>query len=107
MGGNGHSMGGHPGGHPQGGGPGYGGGPQQMSPAMTQPMAIPYALFLAAGPALAVPFAMVTAWPRFGSFTARIGIGRLPEETMRPAELLALALPAIESAMPLHQPRSV
>jgi membrane glycosyltransferase len=75
--------------------------------AMTQPMAIPYALFLAAGPALAVPFAMVTAWPRFGSFTARIGIGRLPEETMRPAVLLPLALPAIESAMPLQQPSSV
>jgi membrane glycosyltransferase len=75
--------------------------------AMTQPAAIPYALFLAAGPALAIPFAMVTAWPRFGSFTARIGIGRLPEETMRPAVLLPLALPAIESAMPLQQPSSV
>ena len=37
--------------------------------AMTQPAAIPYALFLAGGPALAVPFAMMTAWPRFGSFT--------------------------------------
>ena len=36
--------------------------------AMTQPAAIPYALFLAAGPALAIPFAMITAWPRFGSF---------------------------------------
>ena len=75
--------------------------------AMTQPAAIPYALFLAGGPALAVPFAMVTAWPRFGSFTSRIGIGRLPEETMRPAVLLPLALPAIESAMPLQQPSSV
>jgi membrane glycosyltransferase len=75
--------------------------------AMTQPAAIPYALFLAAGPALAVLFAMITAWPRFGSFTARIGIGRLPEETMRPAVLLLLALPAIESALPLQQPSSV
>jgi membrane glycosyltransferase len=75
--------------------------------AMTQPAAIPYALFLAGGPALAVPFAMMTAWPLFGSFTARIGIGRLPEETVTPAALLALALPAIESAMPLHQPSSV
>jgi membrane glycosyltransferase len=75
--------------------------------AMTQPAAIPYALFLAAGPALAVLFAMITAWPRFGSFTARIGIGRLPEETMRPAVLLLLALPAIESAIPLQQPSSV
>ena len=75
--------------------------------AMTQPAAIPYALFLAGGPALAIPLAMMTAWPRFGSFAARIGIGRLPEETMRPAVLLALALPAIELAMPLHQPSSV
>jgi membrane glycosyltransferase len=75
--------------------------------AMTQPAAIPYALFLAGGPALAVPFAMMTGWPLFGSFTARIGIGRLPEETVTPAALLALALPAIESAMPLHQPSSV
>jgi membrane glycosyltransferase len=75
--------------------------------AITQPAAIPYALFLAGGPALAVPLAVMTAWPPLGSLAARIGIGRLPEETMRPAALLALALPAIESAMPLHQPSSV
>ena len=75
--------------------------------AITQPVAIPYALFLAAGPALAVPFAMITAWPPFGSFSARIGIGRLPEETARPAVLLALALPAIEMAAPLPRPSSV
>ena len=31
--------------------------------ALTHPGAIPYALFLAAGPALAIPFAIVTAWP--------------------------------------------
>ena len=30
--------------------------------------AIPYALFLAAGPALAVPFAMITAWPAVRKF---------------------------------------
>jgi membrane glycosyltransferase len=71
--------------------------------AMMQPAAIPYALFLAAGPALAIPFAMITAWPRFGSFAARIGIGRLPEETTQPPVLLSLALPAI----PLQQPTSV
>jgi membrane glycosyltransferase len=75
--------------------------------AMTQPAAIPYALFLAGGPALAIPFAMMTAWPRLGSFAARIGIGRLPEETARPAVLLALALPAIEQAAPLPRPSSV
>jgi len=75
--------------------------------AVTQPAAIPYALFLAAGPALAIPFAMITAWPLLGSVAARIGIGRLPEETERPAVLLALALPAIESAAPSPRPSSV
>jgi membrane glycosyltransferase len=75
--------------------------------ATTQPTAIPYALFLAGGPALAVPFAMMTAWPPFGSFAARIGIGRLPEETTRPVVLLALALPAIEMAAPVPRPSSV
>jgi membrane glycosyltransferase len=75
--------------------------------AVTQPAGIPYALFLAAGPALAIPFAMMTAWPLLGSFAARVGIGRLPEETERPAVLLALALPAIESAAPLPRPSSV
>jgi membrane glycosyltransferase len=73
--------------------------------AMTQPAAIPFALFIAGGPALAIPFAMITAWPWLGSLAARVGIGRLPEETARPAVLLALALPAIESPAP--RPSSV
>jgi membrane glycosyltransferase len=75
--------------------------------AMTQLAAIPYMLFLAGGLALAVPFATITAWPLLGSVAARIGIGRLPEETMRPAVLLDLALPAIEAAAPVPQPSSV
>lgn len=75
--------------------------------AVTQPAAIPYALLLAGGPALAIPFAMMTAWPWLGSLAVRIGIGRLPEETTRPAVLLALALPAIESAAPLPRPSAV
>ena len=75
--------------------------------AITQPAAILYALFLAGGPALAVPFAMITAWPPFGSFAARVGISRLPEETARPAILLALELPAIELATPMPRPSSV
>jgi membrane glycosyltransferase len=66
--------------------------------ALTQPAAIPYALFLAGGPALAIPFAMMSAWPGAGSLFARVGIGRLPEETAPPAALDALALPAIETA---------
>jgi membrane glycosyltransferase len=75
--------------------------------AMTQPAAIPYALFLAGGPALAVPFAMITAWPLVGSFAVRMGIGQLPEEIATPAVLLDLALPAIESAAALPRSSSV
>jgi membrane glycosyltransferase len=75
--------------------------------AATQPGAIPYVLFLAGGPALAIPFAMITAWPSLGNLSARIGIGRLPEETVAPALLGTLALPALEMAAPLPQPNSV
>jgi membrane glycosyltransferase len=64
----------------------------------TQPAALPYILFLAAGPALAVPFAMLTAWAPLGKLAARIGVGRLPEETATPEELLPLSLPAIRLA---------
>lgn len=73
--------------------------------AVTQPMAIPYALFLAAGPALAVPFAVLTASPMIGRLCTRSGIGRLPEETAPPPALEALALPAIlTAAAPQPQP---
>jgi membrane glycosyltransferase len=65
--------------------------------AATRPAAIPYEAFLAAGLALSVPFAVVTAWPRVGTFCVRFGIGRLPEETAPPAALRSLALPAVES----------
>ena len=64
----------------------------------TQPAALPYVLFLAAGPALAIPFAMLTAWRSLGSLAVQIGIGRLPEETATPHELLLLSLPAISTA---------
>jgi membrane glycosyltransferase len=63
----------------------------------SQPWALPYILLLAGGPALAVPFAMVTAWPALGGLAARIGIGRVPEERAIPEDLLELALPAIKS----------
>jgi membrane glycosyltransferase len=71
--------------------------------AFSQPWALPYLLLLAGGPAFAAPFATVTAWPVLGSLAARIGIGRLPEETTTPEDLLELALPAItrESRPPL------
>jgi membrane glycosyltransferase len=63
----------------------------------SQPWALPYVMLLAGGPALSVPFAMVTAWPAIGELAARVGVGRIPEETDIPEDLLELALPAIKS----------
>jgi membrane glycosyltransferase len=66
--------------------------------AMTHPLAIPFAAFVAGGLALAIPLAVFTAQPQAGQKLTRWGIGRLPEETNMPAELRELALPAIEIA---------
>jgi membrane glycosyltransferase len=66
--------------------------------AATHPSGIPYALLLAAGPALAVPLAVISAWPSVGRALTRLGIGQLPEETAPPAALTALALPALDKA---------
>jgi membrane glycosyltransferase len=63
----------------------------------SQPWASPYILLLAGGPALSVLFAVITAWPAIGGLAARMGIGRVPEETATPEDLLELALPAIKS----------
>jgi membrane glycosyltransferase len=63
--------------------------------AATVPSAIPYVFFIAGGPLLAIPLAVVTAMPAVGRALVRIGLGRLPEETAPPPELAALALPAI------------
>jgi membrane glycosyltransferase len=68
--------------------------------AFTAPSAIPYALFIAGGPLLAIPRAVVTALPAAGRLLLRLGIGRLPEETAPPPPLRALALPAVEAARP-------
>jgi membrane glycosyltransferase len=68
--------------------------------AATHPWAIPVALFVAAGPALSIPLAVVTASPALGNALTRRGIGRLPEETAPPATLSALALPAVVIAAP-------
>ncbi|WP_424627819.1 glucans biosynthesis glucosyltransferase MdoH [Bradyrhizobium sp. SYSU BS000235] len=75
--------------------------------AMSQPSALPYMLLLAAGPAVAVPLAVITSLPALGELAARIGVGRLPEETATPEDLLELALPAIKSANPAPLPTSV
>jgi membrane glycosyltransferase len=66
----------------------------------TVPGAIPYALFIAGGPLLAIPLAVITAWPGAGRLLLRLGIGRLPEETAPPQSLRALALTAVEAARP-------
>jgi membrane glycosyltransferase len=57
-----------------------------------------YALFVAGGPLLSIPLAVITASPSLGRTLVRIGLGRLPEETAPPPELAALTLPAIELA---------
>jgi membrane glycosyltransferase len=66
--------------------------------AATHPAAIPYALFLAGGPALSIPLAVVTAMPAVGRAFTRWGIGRLPEETAPPTILQNLAIPALTPA---------
>ncbi len=68
--------------------------------AVAQPAAIPYALLIAGGPALSIPLAVITARPGVGMALARIGLGRLPEETSPPVALTALALPALAAAAP-------
>jgi membrane glycosyltransferase len=66
--------------------------------AATAPSAIPWALFIAAGPLLSIPLAVVTAAPALGPALIALGLDRLPEETAPPPELRALKLPAIELA---------
>jgi membrane glycosyltransferase len=63
---------------------------------LTAPSAIPYALFIAGGLVFSIPFAVLTAAPRLGRVLVQAGFCRLPEETAPPAELAALALPAIK-----------
>jgi membrane glycosyltransferase len=65
---------------------------------LTVPAAIPYAFFIAGGPLLSIPLAVVTSMPAVGRVLLRLGLGRLPEETSPPAELRALELPAVMSA---------
>ena len=66
--------------------------------ACEHPAAIPYALPLAAGLALSIPLAVLSAMPKVGATLVRVGIGRLPEETVTPSFLEALTLPALITA---------
>ncbi|WP_296810040.1 glucans biosynthesis glucosyltransferase MdoH [Thiocapsa sp.] len=46
------------------------------------------------GALLAVPIAVLTAWPDFGAWLARIGLWRIPEEVDPPDLIRSLGLPA-------------
>jgi FkbM family methyltransferase len=72
--------------------------------AVAAPSAVPYALLLACGLALSVPFAVATSSAAFGTVLTRIGLGRLPEETTPPDAVRALGLPAL--ATPPATPRA-
>jgi len=72
--------------------------------AFTMPAAIPYAAFIALGPALAIPLAVITASPSVGLMLTQVGIGRLPEETAPPRFLQALALPAVKQTTAVLSP---
>ena len=58
----------------------------------------PYALLIAGGLAVSIPFAVHHRAAGVGAALARIGIGRLPEESAPPQALAALALPALAAA---------
>jgi membrane glycosyltransferase len=65
----------------------------------THPEAAIYAFVLiAGGPAISIPLAVITAIPNVGRALARIGIGRLPEESAPPKALAQLSLPAVAAA---------
>jgi membrane glycosyltransferase len=65
--------------------------------AVWAPAAIPSALLIAGGLALAAPLCVVTANRAVGAALVHAGIGRLPEETT-PSPLDALGLAAVEMA---------
>jgi len=60
--------------------------------AATHPTALPYALLIGGGLALAIPFAVISSSPLAGETLTTLGIGRLPEETEAPDVLRAVAM---------------
>jgi len=60
--------------------------------AMKSPNDFGFALLGTSGLILAAPFAVVTASPLMGALFARFGIGRIPEENLRPAALITRSL---------------
>jgi membrane glycosyltransferase len=59
--------------------------------AATHPSALPYALLIGGGLALAIPFAVITSSPLAGETLTALGLGRLPEETEAPPVLRDVA----------------
>src|SRR6185295_3994405 len=66
------------------------------------PAALPYVFVLwAGGLALSIPLCVITSRPSLGLALARLGIGRLPEETEPPAALEHIELPVLSAAQPV------
>lgn len=66
---------------------------------LMQPAALPYVFALwAGGLVLSVPICVISSRPSLGLALARVGVGRLPEETDPPAALAHLHLPALKAA---------
>src|SRR4029434_5594458 len=76
--------------------------------AFTQPAAIPYTLFVSAGLAVSIPFAVITAMPGVGRALARGGWGGARGEMDPPRKLHPLPRPAFETGAqpPQPQPRA-
>ena len=74
--------------------------------AVLAPAAIPYASIMAAGLALAIPLAVITALPAVGRGLVQFGIGRLPEETGFSEELSGVVpeMPAASGPVRRLQP---
>jgi membrane glycosyltransferase len=66
--------------------------------ATKAPHDLGFALLGSTGLILAAPFAVFTASPVIGTWLARLGIARIPEENEPPLVLRPLKLPAIEAA---------
>lgn len=58
------------------------------------PTVLLWSLPLTAGYVLAIPFAMLTAWPALGAWLARSGLCCVPEDFDPPAELVAIRVEA-------------
>jgi membrane glycosyltransferase len=75
------------------------------------PGAVPWFMPFLGGLLLAIPFTVVTSWPRLGAWAARWRILALPEETDTPRELAAvlpwLAAPALPESAPDELPHAV